>query len=310
MIDRRRWRGVATLLLLGAASCTPPGRAAQADSTLLNNRAAEFAARLARAGDDPAKPVRLARWELPHALREISGLALTPDGRLLAHDDNLARIFEVDYRRGVVAKEFTMGEALVQGDFEAIAVAFGQVFLLASDGTLYRFEEADDGRHSSYEQVDTGLGKKCEFEGMAFEPASQALLLACKTVYEKELDKNLVIFRWPLPRGEPLGVIAVSESEIEAAGGLKKVTPTDLQVDPATGNLLVLLRESAVVEIGAGGGLVSVRALPQAFEQPEGLAITPEGWVIVSDEAGQRPASITLYRRLPPPVGGGREGRP
>src|SRR5205814_2130850 len=35
------------------------------------------------------------RWVLPPDLREISGLALTDDGRLLTHDDERARIVEL-----------------------------------------------------------------------------------------------------------------------------------------------------------------------------------------------------------------------
>jgi hypothetical protein len=48
----------------------------------------------------------LARWILPAALREISGLVLTQDGRLLSQGDETGEIWELDYRRGILAKHF------------------------------------------------------------------------------------------------------------------------------------------------------------------------------------------------------------
>ena len=56
----------------------------------------------------------IARWLLPPELAEISGLALTPDGRLFAHNDETARITEIDYRRGTVIKHFSVGRAVTR----------------------------------------------------------------------------------------------------------------------------------------------------------------------------------------------------
>ena len=69
----------------------------------------------------------LAEWLLPHALQEISGLALTSDDRLLVHDDELGQVWEIDYRRGVLVKRFSIGRGVVKGDFEGITVANGAV---------------------------------------------------------------------------------------------------------------------------------------------------------------------------------------
>ena len=42
----------------------------------------------------------IARWILPAQLNEISGVALTTDGRILAHGDQRGAVFAIDYRRG------------------------------------------------------------------------------------------------------------------------------------------------------------------------------------------------------------------
>lgn len=281
-------------VLLGTGCTLDRGQAARADSTLLAQRETRFAGHLDGAQSEPGR--LLARWELPHALREISGLALTPEGQLLAHDDNLARIYAIDYRRGVVTKEFAVGEALLQGDFEAIAAGRGQLFLVTSDGTLYRFEEGEDGRQVSYDEIDTGLGKSCEIEAMAYEGSTGSLVFGCKRVYDKDLEDRLVLYRWGLPRGEPHSVLTVPFDRIVGSRGWKGAHPTDMAIDPRSGHFVILLKENAVLELTPEGQVVAVWELPDAFQQPEGLAISPEGIVMISDESGQRPASITLYR--------------
>jgi hypothetical protein len=51
-----------------------------------------------------------------------------------------------------------------------------------------------------------------------------------------------------------------------------------------------------VLVITPDGAVVSVRSLPPGHDQPEGIAITADSILIVSDEAVRKPAAITLYR--------------
>lgn len=83
------------------------------------------------------------RISLPERLREISGLAMTADGRALAHDDEVGIIYEIDHRQGRVVKEFRLGNDTVRADFEGIAVAGDRIYLVTSDGTIY---ESPEGR--------------------------------------------------------------------------------------------------------------------------------------------------------------------
>ncbi len=293
-------------LLLLALACNPdPGQAARRDSSLLAQREARFAA-LSKS-DSEADPKPLARWELPRPLREISGLVLTPDGRLFAHDDNVGVVYQIDYRRGAIVKAFQLGDQPLQGDFESIAVAGDHFYLLTSDGVLYRFSEGADGARVAYQEVDTGLGKHCEFEAMAFDPAAEALIFACKTVHQKSLDHDLVLYRWPLPGGAGLERITVPMEELKPLEhdkhGLHDLHPTDLAIDPRSGNYVLLTREKLLVELTPQGTPVGIREVPGHHPQPEGLALTRDGFVLVSDEAGSHPASITAYAR------GGLEGR-
>jgi uncharacterized protein YjiK len=305
MIAARRGAAVA-LALCAVSACK--GADDRLSAVLASPTAAAREARLARAlaapdtGTDrnatlaPATP--LARWVLPASLKEISGLALTSDGRLLTHGDELGVIWEVDYRRGVLVKRFVLGNGEVKGDFEAITVANGHVFLLASNGKLYEFPEGADGAHVPYHLYDTGLKKECEFEGIAFDPASNALLLACKHVHDKGLRDELVIYRWSLAdSGAHLTQLTVPMASVIGANPWKTVRPSDITIDPFTGNYVLLSSEQqAIISITPAGAVVFVRTLPPGHHQPEGLAITKDSILIISDEARQAPPSITLYR--------------
>jgi len=239
----------------------------------------------------------LAKWVLPRELDEISGIALTADGRLLAHGDERAQISEIDYRRGVIVKQFVVGAPTLRGDIEGIAVANGTAFLLTSKGVLYEFREGLNGTRVDYITSDTHLGKECEFEGLAFDPSINSLLLACKNVELKDARDQMVIYRWKLDGGrERLSQLKVPLSKILPSINEKEFHPADITVDPNTGNYVIVASiEEALVEITPAGDVVFARKLTGEHNQPESLAITRDGILIIGDEAGRRPAAITLY---------------
>jgi uncharacterized protein YjiK len=241
----------------------------------------------------------IARWVLPPALREVSGLALTSDGRMLVHGDELGLVWEIDYRRGILVKQFFLGDRSVKGDFEGIAVANGAVFMLASNGKLYEFQEGANGAHVAFKVHDTGLKAQCEFEGVAFDPTINALVLACKHVHDKQIKDAIVIYRWSLASDSSsrLTQMVVPVGAVLAANGWKKLSPSDITVDPRTGNyVLVASQEKALISITPAGALVFARPLPGSHPQAEGVAITKDGILVVSDEGGGGSGIITLYK--------------
>jgi uncharacterized protein YjiK len=81
------------------------------------------------------------------------------------------------------------------------------------------------------------------------------------------------------------------------ANSWKSLHPSDITIDPQTGNyVLVASLENALIQITPAGELVSARPLPDVHQQAEGVAITKDSILIVSDEAKQGPAVVTLYK--------------
>ena len=274
--------------------------ASMSDSTALDARVTRLSAALANADSGAAalaEPV--ARWILPPELAEISGLALTPDGRLFAHDDESARITELDYRRGTVLKQFFVGEKELRGDFEGLVYVQDRFFLLSSTGTLYEFPEGTAEERVDYSTRDTGLGQECEFEGIAYDSTANALILACKTVLSTRFKNRLVLYRYALgdPDQTAISTLTIPYSEAIGANEWKQLRPTDLTVDPSNGNyVFVAAQEMALAALTPAGAVVFSRPLDSRHPQAEGVAITKDGILIISDEAVKNAATITLYR--------------
>lgn len=288
---------------MAANACRPAdaARAERADSTTLAQRETRLEHSLAQrdttASDTTGERKAIARWVMPRDLDELSGITLTRDGRLLAQGDERAQISEIDYRRGVVTKQFVVGHPTVKADLEGITVADGFVFLLASNGTLYEFREGANGERVDYTTHDTQLGKECEFEGIAFDSTLNSLLLACKHVGIKHLKDHVVIYRWRIDAGgKRLSRLTVPLDGILKAIGEKGFHPSDITIDPLTGNYVVIAGiEKAMAAITPNGQLVFARKVPGEHDQPESVAITRDGILIIGDEAKQHPAIITLY---------------
>lgn len=238
-------------------------------------------------------PVR--QWTLPERLREISGLALTGDERLLAVDDEIGVVYELDYDAGGIIKAFAFGEPAVRGDFEGIAVLAGQVWLMTSDGDLLVAEEGEDGDAVDYERFETGLGEDCELEGLTELVGDDALLLVCKDGRDR---KKLRMTTWR--RGD--GVIdetKLPEKDMERSIDSKRVSPSGVAIRPGSDERIVVAGiQHAVFGIGPDGALnrVIMRLDTSRHRQAEGIALTRDGRLLIADEGGQGRARLAVYR--------------
>jgi uncharacterized protein YjiK len=295
------FRAVVALAAFAAigSACRQDPDVTEAQAADLATREQRLAARLASVAVDSTAIAPLARWVLPPELREISGLAVTANGNLVAHNDEQARVFVIDPRRGVVIKQFNVGNSGLRGDFEGIAVSGADMYMVTSNGHILRFREGKDREEVAYTTLDTRLGSECEFEGIAIDPAGELLLLACKSVAKKGPRGQLVIYRWDLRKGNSQrpSMLTIPIAVVAAGNPWRTLHPSDITIDPATKNyVLVAAQEKALVEITPGGELVRAGLLPEPSQQAEGVAITRDGILIIGDEGQDRAATITLYR--------------
>jgi uncharacterized protein YjiK len=293
------------IVLLCAVPClqscreTPRARAAEAQR-VQEPRKAALARRIAAVDAGPDKTVPVAQWLMPPELREISGLALTSRGTVLTHDDNVGRVYEIDPRTGILLKAFSL-IGNVKGDFEAITIVGNEIYLMASNGKLFIFKEGADGAQVPYTIYNTRLGKQCEFESLAYEADSSRLLMACKRFLDKQEPHALLIYRLPLPLGRgAISTMRIPIEEVVGSNKWKNFRASDINIDPTTGNyVLIAAREKGLVVVSPDGDVLRSEPLPGDHRQAEGVAITRDSILLVSDEANVKPAAISLYRWRP-----------
>jgi Uncharacterized protein conserved in bacteria len=283
--------------LASLAACESKKDKDRALLTGLQRRENRLESRLAQA-DKRSDDVPVAKWIMPENLKEISGIAVTADGRLLAHDDELSRIFEIDPRRGVIVKSFLFGNGL-RGDFEGITIAGQNIWVIKSNGKLYTFHEGENGTRVPYTSFDTKLGKECEFEGIAYQADSSWLVLPCKNARGKGLDDEFVIYRWRIGSDASTGItkLEIPLSEVVGNNKWKRFRASDITIDPETGDYVIISSlEHGLIVMRPDGEIIDSRSLPGKHHQAEGVAITKDSVLIISDEASSKPPAITLYR--------------
>ena len=246
-------------------------------------------------------PETATHWKLPRDLEEISGLAMTGDERLLAHNDERAIIFEIDYLQGSIVKSFQLADMNfpVAGDFEGIAATDDKIFLVTSSGRLFEFREGASGESVLFNVYTTGVGRDCEIEGLTYDRSQRGLLLMCKDARSLEMEGQLAIYQWSIDKKQLNGdvrlVIPVAEFSRHISG--RKFHPSGIERHPVSGNLYVIAaRQGAIAEITPAGQVVAVRKFPARWHrQVEGITFAADGTLIVADEGAGRKGRLTLY---------------
>jgi uncharacterized protein YjiK len=242
-----------------------------------------------------------ARIALPGELAEVSGLATSADGRLFAHGDERAVVYQIELPAGRIVKRFGIGDAggPLAGDFEDIQIVDDRFFLVTSEGQLIEAKEGADGATVPVVRRSRGVRGACEVEGLSWDASSSAMLLLCKETKGKQWKDRLVILAVDPATGrfEPEPRLTVSQQELRQATGAQRFAGSAIVRHPQSGNwILVSGPQRAIAEIDSagtvlGGGLLTGRR----HRQPEGLAVAQDQTLLISDEAAGGTATITGY---------------
>jgi len=244
----------------------------------------------------------MTQWRLPDRLNEISGLALTPDGRLLSVDDEVAVVYELNYDDGHMVKAFALGKPVVKGDFEGIAVIDDLIYLTNSAGRVYISAEGADGQRVKFDNYDTGLGEYCEIEGLAQGTDNTRLYFLCKNPRTNSEWNGLMLFAWDTVERKlrPDESFALPEEQILRQLQVDRISPSGLALDRRSGNWIIIAsRQQALIELGYDGAFVGARILPltNRHRQAESVELTNDGRLLIADEGGTHKARLAIYRR-------------
>ena len=237
--------------------------------------------------------------ELPRKLREISGLAMSPDGRLFAHNDESGVVYEVDYLKGKIVKSFSLGRFAVRADFEGLAIVGDRFFLVTSWGNLYEFSEGGDRNYVAYKMYRTALTLAHDVEGLCYDPDTHSLLMACKEYPGKGYAKSKAVYAFSLEtmklQKKPRFLLPLRKLTRETRH--KLFNPSGIERHPKTGTFFVLAAQGeSVVEISPTGELLGqVTFRGGTHKHAEGITFAPDLTLLISDEGGRKRAELTRY---------------
>jgi hypothetical protein len=249
------------------------------------------------------------RFTLPSGLREASGLAITRDGRLFSHDDEQGVVHQINPADGSRIKRFSLGRVTIDGDFEGIAVKQDTMFLVTSDGVIYRFREADDGDHVRYTYYKTALSAGNDVEGLEYDEETDCLLLACKGAAgltgkeRKEWEDRRAVYEFSLKTEtlNPVPRFLVALRELGKKGKKAKFHPSGIAKHPGSGTFfLVSAQGDLVIELDRKGNLLGTQEYrKKANPQPEGIVFAQDQTLYLCNDGQGGKGTLTVFSPSP-----------
>jgi uncharacterized protein YjiK len=259
-----------------------------------------------------------ATLELPEALKEISGLSLTPDeSKLVAVQDEDGEIFIINKTTGEVERDYNFYK---EGDYEGVEMVGASVFVTKSNGKIYEVHDFG-GDHQQTIKFTTPLNKTYDVEGLGYDAKNERLLMCCKAVGDPSedlrLEKSIYAFDLKTRKliEKPIYTLRLKDflyylENNQHVHRFKKMkehfseNPEDfafassgIAVNPRTGNIYVLSSKGKMMGIlSPEGKILHVEKLEKEIHcQPEGICFAKDGTMYVSNE-GKKGAPGRIYR--------------
>lgn len=265
------------------------------------------------------------RYKLPKYLEEISGLSYYGKDKIACVQDEKATIYILNLEQEKIIKKHDFGE---DGDYEDIAIVGKTAYVLKNNGHIYRIENFKK-KDRKIEKYKTPLKEKNDTEGMAYDPLSNALLVACKG--SPSIDKEepyagyKAIYKFDLREEElietPQFLIDLERLDsykdhnvftrisIKVAKRLRLIEsetsfqPSGIAIHPVYGEIYIISSVGKLLIIlNRRGKVLDVKELdPKLFRQPEGICFSPGGDMYISNEGQGGKGYILKFSYNEPP---------
>lgn len=243
------------------------------------------------------------RLELPHSLREVSGIVAVDPTTIACVQDEVGALYFVDLSGERPVREEPFGP---RGDYEGLARVGDDFWVLRSDGELLCVRQRG-GRLHVADRVRLPAGF-AEWEGICYDAERRLLLVLAKHDDTATGPRVRPVFGVDPATlrvlADPVATIDVRRLAADAAAR-DIVVPTkgngdgvratvrlhcsELLALPERGELLVLsAADHVLLRLDRTGGLLGCRALDEGeLPQPEGLALLPDGRLLVASEGDE-----------------------
>ena len=233
---------------------------------------------------------------LESKLNEISGIAWDKKRNFfVAEEDEDGVIYLLDRNEKSILKTYEFGES---GDYEDIALIDTTVYILRSDGTIfkYNFDPSKKGQELSKLE----LPGENDFESMYYDPDRKALIILCKNC---AMDKNSKVsaFAYYIDStgfdSKPVYQIDLAAIQKLSPQKTSRFQPSAAAIHPKQDKLYIISSVSKQLVItDLDGNVEGVYVLaPKMFPQAEGICFQKNGEMYISNEGGKGRASLLSF---------------
>lgn len=243
--------------------------------------------------------------ELPLEQAEISGISYLKENTLVFVDDERGHVYTLDYQTGEVTGQYRFGK---KGDFEDIEVVAHTVYVLRSDGNIYRIKALGlpEQRDKKYE---TSLTAQHDCEGLAYDPRQDYLLIACKSSpgLKSSAPETNTRRIWGFDLGQakdlietPVYILNFAEMSMLTNTNItaQDFQPSGIAVHPLSGDVYLIssVGNALIVLDAEDGHLIAQTALNERiFKQPEGICFSPKGTLFISNEGRGSKGNVLMF---------------
>jgi len=236
-------------------------------------------------------------------IKEISGVVWdNHKDEFIAHNDEKGTIFYLDKNNAGIVREFQFSTS--KGDYEDIAIAKDNVYVLRSDGMLYRIVTDSSGKQKSFDLGKIELPGPVDFETLYYDQDRNALIMMCKNCASDDKKVVSAYAYYPDSIGfvtKPVFSIDVAKVHELSPRKTSRFQPSAARIHPVLKKIFILSSASnQLVITDTDGNVEGVYMLAKKlFPQPEGLTFKTNGEMFISNEALSEKATLLKFNYIP-----------
>ncbi len=232
-------------------------------------------------------------------LVEISGICYYPkDTSVFAISDESGNLFKIHLGKNIVTQKWRFDK---KRDFEDLYFKDSTIYVLESNGNIYSLNFSPKGdtiysRKSVFPNIDK---KRNEFESLYYDDHLKTFVMICKNC-EGDKKNSVTASGFDPETGKyTFSLFTIDAAPIAKQAGKNKIKlqPSGAAVNPLTKDLWILSAVNHLIVVTDNNGIFKEAFhLDQSmFTQPEGIAFTPTGDLLISNEAGNKYNRATLF---------------
>lgn len=252
-------------------------------------------------------------------LREISGLICYKDAFLCAIQDEKGHLYQLPLDDEDVQRKVNFS---ADGDYEDITLYEELIYVLRADGVLFELSNWKDRMKAQTRVINTNLGEINDTEGLAYDPRTHQLWIACKGSSQigQNVHQERGVYAYDLASNtfDPKPVFTLSRQQLKdyvkqhlkgeddydfykkllkKAKSDMPLQPSALGIHPITEDIYLLCAVgNSLVVLNRGFGIKALYRLSEdLFEQPEGLAFDSKGNLYLASEGVKHKARIHFF---------------